>query len=288
MARPKLNIPESKTQAEIICLIASGINYPHAIAQIRNLQTAPTFKQLKRLEKENWIISKKEKDFNKTIFSLTTKTIILFINQIKKEYTTNIKNYDTIIKKDQQRIKQAKQIKLNPTREESIKQNIQERIKEKTRLEKNLTLLNNPQAEKNTLKSPMMNLLIQTYLEGSNNLPTQNLNSIMQSLVYDSAVIYDSFENLTENQQKQLKFKEEDLSFIQLLNICREAYPLNFRLNSETKSLETLNRLNLMSLSLLTYLNISTPNFNNTIKRIKSKQDYNKIKEEFKIMTKQT
>jgi hypothetical protein len=85
LGREPIEIIESIPFSQTIFLIASGKNYAQIISQERKIAPSPAVKQLKQLEKAGFIVSKKEKLLNKTIYSVNWSRIVkAFIDSIEK------------------------------------------------------------------------------------------------------------------------------------------------------------------------------------------------------------
>lgn len=76
LGREPIEIIESIPFSQTIFLIASGKNYAQIISQERKIAPSPAVKQLKQLEKAGFIVSKKEKLLNKTIYSVNWSRIV--------------------------------------------------------------------------------------------------------------------------------------------------------------------------------------------------------------------
>ena len=67
--RNKIRVIESIPYSQLIFLIASGKNYALEIAKARGKEdSSPTAKQLDQLKKRGFLISKKERLLNKTLY----------------------------------------------------------------------------------------------------------------------------------------------------------------------------------------------------------------------------
>lgn len=96
LGREPIEIIESIPFSQTIFLIASGKNYAQIISQERKIAPSPAVKQLKQLEKAGFIVSKKEKLLNKTIYSVNWSRIVkAFIELVEKRK----KNYEPFLEK---------------------------------------------------------------------------------------------------------------------------------------------------------------------------------------------
>lgn len=98
LGREPIEIIESIPFSQTIFLIASGKNYAQIISQERKIAPSPAVKQLKQLEKAGFIVSKKEKLLNKTIYSVNwsriVKAFIELVEKRKEDYVDFIKKYE--------------------------------------------------------------------------------------------------------------------------------------------------------------------------------------------------
>jgi hypothetical protein len=132
LGRKQIEVINSIPYSEIIFLIASGENYPQAVAEKRKKEISPTAKQMNELKEKGFLISineKEKKNFpqNKKYFSVNWKKIIEeFIRYVNEniDYVCsenerlklNLKN---TIKGFEERVKQAKDKKF----QEDLKKN---------------------------------------------------------------------------------------------------------------------------------------------------------------------
>jgi hypothetical protein len=132
LGRKPIKIINSVPYSEIIFLIASGENYPQAVAEKRKKEVSPTAKQINELKEKGFLISineEEKKNFpqNKKYFSVSWKKIIEeFIKYINEniDYVCsenerlelNLKN---TIKGFEERVKQTKEKKF----QEDLKKN---------------------------------------------------------------------------------------------------------------------------------------------------------------------
>ena len=107
--RNKIRVIESIPYSQLIFLIASGKNYALEIAKARGKEdSSPTAKQLDQLKKRGFLISKKERLLNKTIYSINWKKINQeFVDYVFNSFEKDVKDYKEISKKerDEQREK---------------------------------------------------------------------------------------------------------------------------------------------------------------------------------------
>lgn len=121
--KKRIPIVINKKDFEILCLIYQGKNYNEVIAGELKVKPASVIEHLKFLEKEGFLISKKEKkQFNKKIYSINKKRIAQeyakdlrdsLINNLRKPITIYLKQFNVkkIIEKTNQ---EYEKIKNNP------------------------------------------------------------------------------------------------------------------------------------------------------------------------------